>query len=1186
MSIRSVSSSTSSSSTSCDEGNKQVEGSNPVVDVGALTPTQQQQLQQRQTLSTSFRSVSTSVSSLPTPPSTSNRRRLHALQSIEAQPPAQNATHKITSSRRRAAPSVSLILPPNINATTSSVLPDVPVFDHLRVKSSFKHGYIGTKDNIIYNTTSATTPSNTPTPTTTALSPPPHSNDGHLQLEAMATSTFVRTPNTYELCSFPLRFRSRETEKAFITFCYFESGFRGGKLIAVGYLLTFLNYIFISLSHSEDSSDVLTHPMTLFNAAIFVLGLVMGILLKQRPALARRQPEVFIFIFYAVAGSALFVGRSIVLDEINQTLIDVFSHGLYTVLFLRTRVLLLAAASSVPSLVMVLYISIVHGPLYSLWVLLVAFPVAVGHILDRQHGARIQFVHIHQSRHRLERIQRHIQHLETTLVSAIPPTAVEHLTSSPGASEVTASYPNTVIIVTDSCGFTAWATRTDQRQVVLTLSVIFKELDGAAEQQGVEMICTVGDSFVGAVFGYGARLEQRALERNVMAGVNFAIDAAQIPQRLELPLRNRVGLDVGPVRAGFVGYSPPVFDVFGSAVTRARELEAAGEPCKVHVSLSALSILTPHCGTPLDAEMTGAERGGGGCLFARWAYATTTLSTPSSSPTPSASEVRTNDESLRRRRCLLRVLRSRATLDNDGNEVPLSESDGESEDRVFDVERHPFSRKFVDASVEQRYTNVFLHRYETETQSALCFVSFVAMFCVCALLVLFVCFGDDFDDGHPRLLLVAALGTLLVYRIVWNIWHDFSSMAALLTTNIALMVCSWALVFLPFSCAADTDQRLVVLAGYNVAAFVRAVVPLFCFVAPRWARIVCLTINTVSVVFVEPLLVLTFVGADEAEELDLSLGAVLTWFVCWVVAYSLDEGLRSAFSAEMTVERELADTSMYMRRVRATLEVMLPHHVIDHIVRQDAARTFFGCVPTNSDKINRLDLDANADDVDDDDAPDETIDRLSLWSYPTLVVGFLDFSLSQSSSDEQLVTVLHEAERVLHGASGNGVSKIKTTGSTMLVIAGDGVSSTSATTGVAVIAMCTFMLSIMSHFKDYCHITSSTSSCCVSARCGIHVGPCFGAVMDTRGLTFDVFGDTVNTASRLCTSAPLGTIRLSHGAFDWMCDTSDGASGSKHYIGNNVCKLWSQINRCNVPDGVVELKGKGMMQVHEIKGEV
>ena len=49
-------------------------------------------------------------------------------------------------------------------------------------------------------------------------------------------------------------------------------------------------------------------------------------------------------------------------------------------------------------------------------------------------------------------------------------------------------------------------------------------------------------------------------------------------------------------------------------------------------------------------------------------------------------------------------------------------------------------------------------------------------------------------------------------------------------------------------------------------------------------------------------------------------------------------------------------------------------------------------------------------------------------------------------------------------------------------------------------------------------------------RIGIHSGPCFGAVIGGNGAIFDLFGDTVNTASRMMSTSQPGSIQLSPSA--------------------------------------------------------
>eukprot|EP00760_Papus_ankaliazontas_P024058 PhM_4_TR2118/c1_g1_i3/m.57404 len=81
---------------------------------------------------------------------------------------------------------------------------------------------------------------------------------------------------------------------------------------------------------------------------------------------------------------------------------------------------------------------------------------------------------------------------------------------------------------------------------------------------------------------------------------------------------------------------------------------------------------------------------------------------------------------------------------------------------------------------------------------------------------------------------------------------------------------------------------------------------------------------------------------------------------------------------------------------------------------------------------------------------------------------------------------------------------------------------------------------------------------------GVHCGPCFGAVMGTTGLTFDVFGDTVNTASRMMSTAGRDTLQLSSVAAEWLSDAG------------------MLPGTCLVPLSPIKVKGKGTMTVFRL----
>eukprot|EP00760_Papus_ankaliazontas_P000095 PhM_4_TR10023/c4_g1_i11/m.95026 len=486
-----------------------------------------------------------------------------------------------------------------------------------------------------------------------------NNHDSHFP--TTTTTTVQRNP-------FTLKFHDVQLESRYTTDCYFNNTTNSTrhKVFALSYSLFYCyGYVFIA------EEGAWFHPFVIFSTLAVILSLcvVAFTLLKTRRAQNVNAVEWSITFIISMS----FVGQLLARTTANETqhnvtnFADVFTQTIYCSLLIPTRHFVLARSYIPGCIVAIVYITIEHGALYATWVLFVVFPVAIGYVLDMQ--ARTQFLHVDRAERRLRRIAAHTELMEATLLAALPHTARDQLLGvyhhastlgTPAAAQrvVGCLYPDTAVVVTDACGFTAWATRTVPLDVVYMLGRLFRELDAAAMSWGVEKLCTVGDSYVGVVFGpavdevhYTDQQPARSMQhpdgsskssslssgsnssgkcdlchadddevvtdvpsycpeisRRVLNAVHFAIDAARLPHQLDLPLRNRVGVQVGAVYAGFVGYAPPVFDAFGTAVVEAKELEASGVPSRVHVS----PIVLTHCersGCGSAVDVTSTSRG-------------------------------------------------------------------------------------------------------------------------------------------------------------------------------------------------------------------------------------------------------------------------------------------------------------------------------------------------------------------------------------------------------------------------------------------------------------------------------------------------------------------------------------------------------------------------------------------------
>jgi len=184
-------------------------------------------------------------------------------------------------------------------------------------------------------------------------------------------------------------------------------------------------------------------------------------------------------------------------------------------------------------------------------------------------------------------------------------------------------------------------------------------------------------------------------------------------------------------------------------------------------------------------------------------------------------------------------------------------------------------------------------------------------------------------------------------------------------------------------------------------------------------------------------------------------------------------------------------------------------------------------------------------------------DQTIATRFPAITVLFADVvgftPLSQNLSPEDLVGVLNEVFSYFDSlVDRHGLEKIRTIGDSYMVASGVPVPREDHAHALARMAL---------DMVSYVSPASGPTTRPLVFRLGISSGPAVAGVIGKAKFQYDVWGDTVNTASRMESHGVPGKIQLSSSTYELVKD-------------DFVCE----------PRGVVEVKGKGPMETWFLVG--
>ncbi len=178
-------------------------------------------------------------------------------------------------------------------------------------------------------------------------------------------------------------------------------------------------------------------------------------------------------------------------------------------------------------------------------------------------------------------------------------------------------------------------------------------------------------------------------------------------------------------------------------------------------------------------------------------------------------------------------------------------------------------------------------------------------------------------------------------------------------------------------------------------------------------------------------------------------------------------------------------------------------------------------------------------------------------SFPTATILFADLvNFTQLSSSRSAITLISLLNQIFSAfdklAEHHGLEKIKTIGDAYMVVGGVPIARDDHAEAIAHMAL--DMLAAIEHFNQ-------TQGETLSLRIGISTGPVVAGVIGTKKFSYDLWGDAVNTASRMESQGLPGRIQVSETTFNLLA--------SRFYLEAR---------------GPIEVKGKGQMNVYFLNG--